>query len=745
MSNYIDLNKNGRLFPIWILSNFKEFQLPKNIIKDGEDPCKIKTKLELRQYQKFISSYLDYRSPYKEILLYHGLGSGKTATTINLINVLYNFNPYWNVFILIKASLKGSWEDEIKTWLSKDEYELRKKNIKFINYDSPYADKNFLDAIKDSDSTKKNFFIIDEAHNFINNLYNNIVSKTGKRAYVIYDYILKEKMENPDTMIVLMSGTPAINNPFELALIFNLMRPGIFPNSELKFNELYIKSNQLSDDMKNTFIRRIIGLVSYYSGADKQLFAEKRMQFVYCNFHEKQQKTYEHFELIENKLDKNKFSKKVSSTYKSFTRQSSNFTFPTISSKINGESRPRPSTFKLDESVIQKMLEGIEFDEKDKEYVEYNDLINVFIKELEKYYDKLNDGKLKDDIEIFKTKYKYDFDKFWKEHKNKSKLLEEFYKNSCKITTMIFKSLNSKGPLILYSNYVRMEGLEIIKIYLKYLGFSKFVDSNKGKDYYRYTEYHGNIKMETREVNKKFFNKSENIDGKLIKIILISPAGSEGISLKNVRQVHVLEPYWNEVRINQLIGRSIRQCSHSDLPLKERYVDIFRYISQRENKKETTDENIQLLADKKDKLIGSFLKTLKEIAVDAELFRNHNIENNEYTPFQFNNNSLFDEVISPAFKKNIDYDLNLENGLYSKNSEIKKINVFEIKAVIKLQNDKVSDINKYYINNETGIVYDFDLKFPVGKINFDKDGVPEIFKDDIYLISQTIDIPKLKN
>ena len=155
MSNYIDLNNNGRLFPSWILSNFKEFYLPKNVVKDGEDPCKIKTKLELRKYQKFISSYLDYRSPYKEILLYHGLGSGKTATTINLINVLYNFNPYWNVFILIKASLKGSWDDEIKTWLSKDEYDLRKKNIKFINYDSPFADKNFLDAIKESDSTKK--------------------------------------------------------------------------------------------------------------------------------------------------------------------------------------------------------------------------------------------------------------------------------------------------------------------------------------------------------------------------------------------------------------------------------------------------------------------------------------------------------------------------------------------------------------------------------------------------------------
>ena len=95
---------------------------------------------------------------------------------------------------------------------------------------------------------QKNSFIIDEAHNFINNLYNNIVSKT-ERA-VIYDYILKEKIENL-IQWYLMSGTPKINNPFDE--ILNLWGLGIFPNSELKFNELYIKSNQLSDDMKNMF------------------------------------------------------------------------------------------------------------------------------------------------------------------------------------------------------------------------------------------------------------------------------------------------------------------------------------------------------------------------------------------------------------------------------------------------------------------------------------------------------------
>ena len=99
---YVDLKMNGRLFPSWILLNFKDYKLPPTLRVTDDDPCKRKTKLELRKYQKFISSFLDYRSPYKDILLYHGLGSGKTATTINLMNILYNYTPTWNVFILIK-------------------------------------------------------------------------------------------------------------------------------------------------------------------------------------------------------------------------------------------------------------------------------------------------------------------------------------------------------------------------------------------------------------------------------------------------------------------------------------------------------------------------------------------------------------------------------------------------------------------------------------------------------------------
>ena len=62
------------------------------------------------------------------------------------------------------------------------------------------------------------------------------------------------------------------------------------------------------------------------------------------------------------------------------------------------------------------------------------------------------------------------------------------------------------------------------------------------------------------------------------KILLTTKTGVEGIDLKNVRQVHVVEPYWNPVRIKQVKGRAVRVGSHLQLPPKDRTVDIFFYL-----------------------------------------------------------------------------------------------------------------------------------------------------------------------
>src|SRR6266567_1078350 len=118
---YISLKINGRLFPSWILKNFKKYKLPPIIRKENEDPCNINEKLELRKYQEFIGKYLGPTSPYNEIMLYHGLGSGKTGTSINLWNILYNYDHNYNIIILIKASLRDDpWMLELKKWLERD-------------------------------------------------------------------------------------------------------------------------------------------------------------------------------------------------------------------------------------------------------------------------------------------------------------------------------------------------------------------------------------------------------------------------------------------------------------------------------------------------------------------------------------------------------------------------------------------------------------------------------------------------
>ena len=65
------------------------------------------------------------------ILLYHGLGSGKTATSINLMNVLYNYDHEINFIILIKASLHDDpWMKDLKIWLGRDPAE---KNVRKCN------------------------------------------------------------------------------------------------------------------------------------------------------------------------------------------------------------------------------------------------------------------------------------------------------------------------------------------------------------------------------------------------------------------------------------------------------------------------------------------------------------------------------------------------------------------------------------------------------------------------------------
>lgn len=782
-SVYPNLKINGRIFPIWILKNFAKYKLPEIIRKDDEDPCQVKTKLELRKYQEFIGTYLDYKSPYHDILIYHGLGSGKSATTINLYNVLYNATSGWNVFLLIKAALHDDpWEKDIKRWMAQQDFSHRYANIHWIHYDSPFADREFMDVVKNTDSSLKNMYIIEEAHNFISNVYSNLsANKGGKRAIRIYEHILQDKKDNPQTRVVLLSGTPAINRPFELGLMFNLLRPNIFPKSEVLFEQYYVDNTtipQINLKTKNMFQRRIMGLVSYYIGATPDLYASQTTHFIDVTMSKYQTEIYDYFEEVENKMaQKKRAMSKSSETYRSYVRQSSNFVFPPIDDVVTGENRPRPSKFKIGEREMELLLKTKDTD-KIKETLTtqsqaYFKMLDRYIDTLDSYFQKIynKDSKtnlnIESDVKNF-TKYKT-YSEWFNKEKDKSELIKEMGKCSCKFTNCIFNIVKSTGPVLVYSNYVLMEGLDVFKVYLKFFGFDSYKNSNS-KDFLRYGEFHNGISKEVRKDTIKNETNPENVNGKLIKIVMFSPAGAEGISLANIRQVHIIEPYWHEVRVTQMIGRAIRQCSHKDLPQKERHVDIYRYRSVKhniriketiENQKvtrtseliedpnelKTVDFEIEDLARSKNNLISSFLDSIKEVAIDCELFKNHNMLASKYRCFQFNEVSLFDKHIGPAYKEDILEDIKNSNGSNSTKSVTVKVKVIKIKGVIDGDKKNVEPQNYWYNPEQDsigfGVIYDYDLNYPIGKVKFDEIGNPMKLDKDTYKI-EIIPIPTIK-
>jgi hypothetical protein len=114
---------------------------------------------------------------------------------------------------------------------------------------------------------------------------------------------------------------------------------------------------------------------------------------------------------------------------------------------------------------------------------------------------------------------------------------------------------------------------------------------------------------------------TENEHGQRIKVVIISKAGSEGIDFKNVRQVHIMEPWYNMNRIEQIVGRAVRNCSHADLPFVERNVQLFLYgtLLATTPATEAADLYVYRLAETKAAQIGQVSRILKENAVDCLL------------------------------------------------------------------------------------------------------------------------------
>ena len=195
---------------------------------------------------------------------------------------------------------------------------------------------------------------------------------------------------------------------------------------------------------------------------------------------------------------------------------------------------------------------------------------------------------------------------------------------------------------------------------------------------------------------------------------MITSSGAEGIDLKNVRYVHIMEPYWHPVRTEQVIGRARRICSHNKLPEKYQTVDVFMYIMTFSQEQMDTDQSINLkkndksklddttvvttdealfeISSIKKKLNNAILQGVKESSIDCNLFNNDSNSTNKLKCLSFGNATSDSFVFNPEFGQDDSDDVN-------------KYNKKEIEWV-----GKEVEINGTYyaINMDTMDVYDLE-------------------------------------
>jgi len=468
--------------------------------------------------------------------------------------------------------------------------------------------------------------------------------------------------------------------------------------------------------------KRIMGLSSFYDPVDKSLMPEIiKKEIVSVPMSEYQSAQYQ--EVRNKEIEKNKKMKlhatrdmdKIKSSYRIFSRMYCTFVFP----------EETGSPYNKDSSLV---LEGID-DEMD---------------ELDMGLEEGNLKKISDFDHQIKMTFLAELDK----HKDKYLSLENgsLAKHSPKYKAMIENIEKSSGSVFVYSQFITLIGLntfclalEATKKYapfkMKKIGGQYYLDEDiVDYDKMKYIIWAGDIKdKQEREILKKIFNSDfnnlpsscselkkqllerygdeQNIRGKIAKVFLTTKTGAEGISLFNVRQVHVMEPYWQPVLIDQVIGRAVRTGSHLRLPPEDRNVEVYIYMasytpqqirsmtgtnlrsdiarfSDGLNKKGqiiTSDESLFIISERKKRVINEFLKLIKESSFDCNLLAGDNFSNdNPFTCLDYDSKNRDDYLYAPGIMDTVDiveehqeHDVNIKYAGF-KNAKDGKTYYYEV-------------------------------------------------------------------
>ena len=518
--------------------------------------------------------------------------------------------------------------------------------------------ENTIDKTKVRRFFDKQLVIIDEVHNIRVDDTNN---KDSKRVGVLLQEIAKY---SENMRLLLLSATPMYNSPTEIVWLTNLMN-AVDGRPPIRVKDVFTASGELRD--RDLLVRKLTGYVSFVRGENPYLFPFRvypdifdsarllgsadfpkpttqmnqkaiadpmRHVPVYMNpVGDYQQRGYAF--ILENIVQKMYVRDKTGIMREKnagIFENMESFGYTLLNNPIQSLNMVYPSE-QLDENT------------ENPDQINAEDLISSIIGKggLDKT--------MKYEVEETPPR-KFNFE--YKEPSNRFFSPTELPRYGAKIARICECIRNSTGIVLVYSQYID-GGIVPIALALEEMGMTRYAsdESHRNLNLFKKTRGQGQRQeidaatMQTRKqmgqnamhfksakyvmitgdkyysANKtadiKYATSPENATGELVKVILISKAASEGVDFKNIRQIHILEPWYNMNRIEQTIGRAVRTRSHCDLPFSNRNVEIYLHASHTQSEMEAADLYLYRVAEKKAIQIGKVTRLIKPTAVDCVL------------------------------------------------------------------------------------------------------------------------------
>ena len=729
----------------------KEYKINKKIVQ--------KEFFELTNNQKFIKKLISPNTPYRTLYLYHGVGVGKTCSSIQ---ISHNFRKYYTkktLVLLPSINLKGNFKKELFDLLkykkeddnmeqclgnyylhkisnrgSINKTDIKKRVEKIIKNDYEFLGfgefVNIIDRLKKNsqnykvlnDKIRKKFddrvIIVDEIHNM------RLISdkEIGKKIPKIFHDVL-DKLKN--NVLVLLSATPMFNDYKEIKFILNTIKinnkkPKILNKTSIFENE---DNNILNEDFKKDLIETASRYISYMRGENPYTFPIRIYPSINNDENILDPKDYPVNDIYGKKI-KDKEQIKYLELIKTNMSELQETIYNTINTKEIDEDED--NNIISDNTDLQQRVQvsNIVFP---NDRILNNKLDKNF--DIKKTYGSIGLKEIVEDLDELKLEYKKDVLDKYGEIFSKSNI----DKYSPKIDKIVDYIDNSYGIVLVYSRYI-FSGIIPLALCLEHQGYSKYGNklmkkskkNNKGK----YIIISGNKKLSNNiERELSIVNDEDNQNGEKIKVVIISESGTEGLDFKNIRQIHIMEPWYNMNRIEQIIGRGVRNYSHFHLEDAKRNTTIYHYVNMiKDTNKETVDFRMYRISENKQKKISIIEKIMKENSIDCNL-------NEEKLSYKNINKTIItsDSGSKLNGKKMIKYDIGDRD--YTRMCDYGKCN-FKCKTKINLDdtNDNTYDkeILYYDINVMKKYIMEYFKKNNSGSIEILKNEIDTKYYDLIY-------------